>query len=222
MLEAEGKGGSMEKAKILLVDDHALFLEGMRSFLTCSGFQVVATARNGSEAVLKYAMNQPDFVLMDIQLGTEDGIEVTRWLKREYPEAVIVMLTFYEREDVIFEALQAGASGYLTKGMEPDELINQLERLMQGERPMASSLAERMLRLFSYREDGQDSFLQVLSERQIDILTMLSLGYKYRDIAGRLQIKEATVKYHIREIIDKLHLSSRNQLLDYVSQRGTV
>lgn len=210
----------MGKARILLVDDHALFLEGLRSFFMYNDILVVGTARNGAEALLKYEILQPDIVLMDIQMAKCNGIETTQTIKQKFPEAVIIMLTSDEAEESIFEALQAGACGYLTKGMEPEELLEQLERLTEGEMPMAPGLAERMLNLFSYRQNYEgDNFLQALTKRQVDILTMLTLGYKYKEIATKLEIKEGTVKYHIREIMDKLHVCSRAQILEYVDRQ---
>ena len=210
----------MSKVKILLVDDHALFLDGLRSFFMYNDILVVGTARNGAEALLKYEMLQPDIVLMDIQMAQGNGIETTHSMKQKFPEAVIIMLTSDEAEESIFEALQAGASGYLTKGMEPEELLEQLERLTEGEMPMAPGLAERMLNMFSYRQDQEgDKFLQALTKRQADILTMLTMGYKYKDIAIKMEIKEVTVKYHIREIMDKLHVCSRTQILEYVARQ---
>lgn len=210
----------MGKVRILLVDDHALFLEGLRSFFMYNDILVVGTARNGGEALLKYEMLQPDLVLMDIQMAQCNGIETTHSIKQKFPEAVIIMLTSDEAEESIFEALQAGASGYLTKGMEPEELLEQLERLTDGEMPMAPGLAERMLNLFSYRQDQEgDEFLQALTKRQADILTMLTLDYKYKEIAAKMEIKEVTVKYHVREIMDKLHVCSRAQILEYVKRQ---
>jgi Response regulator containing a CheY-like receiver domain and an HTH DNA-binding domain len=210
----------MAKARILLVDDHALFLEGLRSFFMYNDILVVGTARNGAEALLKYEMLRPDIVLMDIQMEQCNGIETTHSIKQKFPEAVVIMLTSDEAEESIFEALQAGASGYLTKGMEPEELLEQLDRLTEGGMPMAPGLAERMLNLFSYRQDQEeDDFLQGLTKRQADILTMLTLGYKYKEIAAKMEIKEVTVKYHIREIMDKLHVCSRAQILEYVASQ---
>ena len=213
----------MGEARILLVDDHALFLEGLRSFFMRNGISVIGTARNGAEALLKYEMLRPDIVLMDIQMLQSNGIETTQAMKKEYPEAIIIMLTSDEAEESIFEALQAGASGYLTKTMEPEELLEQLACLEAGEMPIAPGLAERMLHLFSYRQSQTgEEFLQALTKRQVDILTMLTLGYKYKEIASRLKIKEGTVKYHVREIMDKLHVGSRAQMSDYVSNQSHV
>jgi two-component system NarL family response regulator len=211
----------MEKIKLLLVDDHPLFLEGMRSYLSNRGILVAAMARGGIEALVEYEMTQPDIVLMDIQMNDMNGIESTRLIKKEYPEAVIVMLTSDEDEDTIFEALQAGASGYLLKGMEPEQLIEQLCRLRQGEMPLAPTLAKRMINLFSYQRSEERPFQEALTERQADILTMLTLGYKYKEIAAKLEIKEVTVKYHVREILNKFHVNNRTQLFSHIRRERT-
>lgn len=216
--------------KILLVDDHALFLEGLKTFLEVQGIQVVGIARNGAEALLKYEMLKPDLILMDLQMVQCDGIETTRMIKKEYPEATIVMLTACEDEDNLFASIQAGASGYLLKGMEPEQFLEQLLGLSQGEMPLAPCLAGRVLKEFlrqqhapalvKRNEKGKGN--QELTERQHGILKFLAEGLSYKEIAEQLELKEVTIKYHINEILTKLHLANRSQLIAYFLKKGLL
>jgi DNA-binding NarL/FixJ family response regulator len=210
--------------KTLLVDDHVLFLEGLRNLLEASGIEVAGTAKNGAEALLKFEMLKPDIVLMDIQMFGCNGIQATQAIIKDYPEAKIIMLTAIEDEENLFAAIQAGAMGYLLKSMEPDQFIRQLAGVAAGEPPLAPGLAGRLLQEFSrrrYKEDentGRDQ--RELTERQTQILKCLAEGLTYKEIAAHLNLKEVTVKYHIKEILNKLHLSNRTQLVAHVSRQG--
>lgn len=210
--------------KTLLVDDHALFLEGMRNFLTANGIEVVGTAQNGVEALIKFEMHKPDLVLMDLQMDGLDGIEATRLIKKEFPEAKIVMLTAIEDDDGLFAAMQAGAEGYLLKEMEPASFIRQLTGLREGETPLAPRLAERLLLEFSRRGQKADEAAsknqRELTERQTELLQLITRGLTYKEIAGRLALKEATVKYHVKEILAKLQLANRAQLIAHAMRKG--
>ena len=208
--------------RILLVDDQALMLEGLRSLLTAKGFTVAGTAQNGAEALMKYEMTRPDLVLMDIQMGGLDGIETTRLMKKEYPEAKIVMLTGIETDSTLVAAIQAGAEGYLLKDMEPDGFVRQLIAAAGGEMPFAPGLARRLLDRLSDRqrpeagETGGDD--RRLTERQRELLRLLAQGMTYKEIAGELGMAVDTVRYHIREILDKTQLANRAQLLANASR----
>ncbi|CUH94482.1 hypothetical protein P22_0548 [Propionispora sp. 2/2-37] len=209
--------------KTLLVDDQALVLEGLRNFLMANGIEVVGTARNGAEALNQFAMLKPDLILMDIQLEGYDGIQTTQMIKKEYPEVKIVMLTAKEDEESLFAAVQAGASGYLLKDMEPKSFIRQLTGLATGETPLAPGLVERMLREISRHKQsgGKISGAQrELTDRQREVLDLLVEGLTYKEIASRLDLKEATVKYHVKEIIAKMHLTNRAQLIAHASRQG--
>lgn len=210
--------------KILLVDDHALFLEGMRNFLTINGIEVAGMARNGAEALLQFEMHKPDLVLMDLQMDSLDGIEATRQLKKAFPEAKIVMLTALEDDDSLFAAMQAGAEGYLLKNMEPAGLLRQLDGLAAGEMPLAPGLAKRLLYEFSHHKqkggEPDDEPRRQLTERQTELLQLIVRGLTYKEIAERLALKEVTVKYHVREILAKLHLANRAQLIAHAARQG--
>lgn len=208
--------------RILLVDDHALFLEGMKSFLDGNGFCVVGTARNAAEAQLRYEMLKPDLVLMDLQMAECDGIEATRLLKRDFPAATIIMLSACEEEASLFQAMQAGATGYLVKGMEPQKFLDELKKWSEGEVPLAPGMAARMLKLFSAARPAVPPAQPQLTERQLEILRLVAQGNLYKQIALQLEIKETTVKYHVKEIMAKLYLANRSELISFAIQRGLL
>lgn len=210
----------------VLVDDHVLVLEGLKCFLTSQGIGVVGTASNSVEAIMQYEMHKPDVVLMDIQMNGCDGIETTRIIKKKYPAAKIVMLTAFEDKEMILAAIQAGAEGYLLKDMEPNSFIRQLTGMAAGEPPLAPRLARRLLQAFGQSKEctsGETHASGIpLSERQLEVLQLLTEGLTYRKIGEKLEIQETTVKYHVREILVKLGLSNRIQLITYALQEKLI
>jgi len=210
--------------KTLLVDDHALVLEGLRNFLEISGIEVIGTAKNGVEALLQYEMLQPDLVLMDIQMADCDGIQATQMIRKEYPEAKIVMLTASEDDESVFAAIRAGAQGYLRKDMDPASFIRQLKGINNGEMPLAPGLAARLLREFSCHrktvDEAANEAVRELTARQTDVLQLLSEGLTYKEIAVRLYLAEVTVKYHVKEILSKLQLANRAQLIAHALRQS--
>jgi len=218
--------------KILLVDDHPLFLQGMENFLKSNGAEIAGTARNGSEALVKYEMLVPDLVLMDLQMTGCDGIEATRMIKKDYPDATIVILTACEDEASLLAAVQSGASGYLLKSMEPEDFLRQLDALNRGETPLASGMAGRLLQQLVRQESvlpvaenvaiAENNVNEELTERQLGIVKLLGQGLSYKEIAAQLDLKEVTIKYHVGEIIAKLHLANKTQLIAYVAKKGII
>lgn len=203
--------------RILLVDDQALMLEGLRSLLTVKGFEVAGMAQSGAEALLKYEMTKPDLVLMDIQMRELDGIETTRLMKQKYPEAKIVMLTGIETDNNLIAAIQAGAEGYLLKDMEPDGFTRQLAAAAAGEMPFAPGLARRLLDKLGDKPgkvSGESCRAErQLTERQGELLKLLAQGLTYKEIAADMGLAVDTVRYHVREILDKTQLANRAQLI---------
>ncbi len=210
--------------KILLVDDHALFLEGIKNFLEVNDIEVLGTAQSSEEALTKTGILKPEIILMDVQMEECDGIATTRLIKQKYPEVKVVMLTACEDEDSLFAAMQAGAVGYLIKSMEPQQFLYQLTSLQDGELPLAPGFAKRLLGEFTRRRqtgaEADEESEQQLTARQTEVLQLLTEGLTYREIAHRLELKVVTVKYHIKEIITKLHLSNRAQLIAHASRLG--
>jgi DNA-binding NarL/FixJ family response regulator len=206
--------------KTLLVDDHVLVLEGLRKFLAANGFEIVGTARNGADALSQFAALRPDLVLMDLQMPGLNGILTTRMIKEKYPETKIVILTAIEDDKSLLAAIQAGAEGYLLKDMEPENFISQLVGLSTGEMPLAPGLAGRLLRTLSRRQQKDDRPQPELTERQVEILQLLAEGLIYKEIGTRLNLKEVTVRYHIKEMLAKTQMTNKAQLLVHAMRFG--
>ncbi len=207
--------------KILLVDDHPLFLEGLKTLLTIRGIEVVGTAGDGMEALEKTRALQPEVILMDIQMPRLNGLAATRLIKTEQPKVKIVMLTMSENDEDLFEAIKSGACGYLLKTEETDKFFELLLGLMRGEVPLSSGLAGRVLKEFARQGGKSGSAEQVakkeepLTPRQIEVLTLVAQGLTYKEVGAKLFLSEPTIKYHMGEIIERLHLENRRQVIEF-------
>lgn len=209
----------MEKMRILLADDHGLFRKGLAGLLAAEpDFEVVGEAGTGREVVELARELMPDLVLMDIFMPEWNGLEATRRLKEELPYVRVVILTVSEREETLFEAVKAGAQGYLLKGIEPPELFEMLRGVGRGEAAISRGTAAKILKEFSRREpEGrpqarhEDSPLTRLTARERDVLTHVSQGLSNKQVAARLGVSENTVRNHLRNILEKLHLENRVQ-----------
>ena len=207
--------------KILLVDDHPLFLDGLKTLLTLRGMEVVGTAEDGVEALEKARTLQPEVILMDIQMPRLNGLASTRLIKAEQPNAKIVMLTMSENDEDLFEAIKSGACGYLLKAEETDKFFELLSGLVRNEVPLSPGLANRVLKEFA-RQGGTGGVLENATEneepltpRQIEVLTLVSQGLTYKEVGTKLFLSERTVKYHMGEIIERLHLENRREVIEY-------
>lgn len=223
--------------RVLLVDDHRLFLEGLRNLLISEGIEVVGLVYDGLEALAAARHLQPDVILMDIQMPRCDGVAATRLIKAEMPACKIVMLTMSENEQDLFEAVKSGASGYLLKRLDAEDFFTYLAELQAGHPPFSPGLAEKILQEFSHpshrsengpstvatpadgvhAEAGQEASL---SPRQTQILTLVAQGQTYRQVAETIGIAERTVKYHMAEILERLHLDNRAQVIAYAAHMG--
>jgi DNA-binding NarL/FixJ family response regulator len=228
--------------RVLLVDDHPLFLEGMRNLLMSEGIQVVGLAKDGLEALAQSRHLHPDVILMDIQMPRCDGVCATRLIKAELPECKVVMLTISEDDQDLFEAVKSGASGYLLKRLDAAEFFKYLAELHEGHPPFSPGLAEKILNEFSHQattpvtQNTQTSPLPTqarqmsgnglkdisLSPRQMQILTLVAKGQTYSQVAVTIGITERTVKYHMAEILECLHLQNRAQVIAYAAQSGLI
>jgi two-component system NarL family response regulator len=221
--------------RILLVDDHNLFLEGLENLLNSEGVQVNGKAHDGFEALEKARHLNPDLILMDIHMPRCDGVSATRLIKAEMPEIKIVMLTMSEDEGDLFEAVRSGALGYLLKNLEAEDFLHYLKDLQDGQTPFSPGLAEKILKAFStqdtkpVREALKETSSNLspqsvcddrLSPRQVQVLTLVAQGKPYREVASTLSISESTVKYHMGEILECLHLQNRAQVIAYATQMG--
>ena len=210
--------------KILLADDHPLFLEGLHNLLTLRGMNVIGIAHDGLEAVDKARALNPDLILMDIQMPRLDGLAATRLIKAEQPDIKIVMLTMSESDEDLFEAIKSGACGYLLKAEEPEKFFELLSALMRGETPLSAGLASRVLEEFARLRSTRGSFEkpmkpmeteETLTPRQIEVLTLVAQGLTYKEVGAKLFLSEPTIKYHMGEIIERLQLDNRRQAIEY-------
>ncbi|HMQ31845.1 MAG TPA: response regulator transcription factor [Chloroflexaceae bacterium] len=211
--------------RVLLVDDHALFLEGLHNLLLARGIDVVGTAADGLEAQEQARALRPDVILMDIQMPRCSGLEATRQIKAELPEVKIVMLTVSADDEDLFAAIKSGASGYLLKNLKADRFFDLLSGVARGEAPIAPELAARILSEFAHggRAAAAPEPEPVgLTERQVEVLGLVVEGRSYREIADALCIAERTVKYHMKEILQTLHLQNRTQAVAYALRNGLV
>lgn len=212
--------------RLLLVDDHVLFRKGVAALLAMRpDMQVVGEAGDGIEAIEMARETIPDVILMDINMPRCDGLEATRRIKREMPHVTIVMLTVSEDDKHLFEAIKSGAQGYLLKNLEPYQLHDMLESISKGEAPLSGAIATKILKEFTNPSSGADDELKVIDEltaRETMILQFVAEGLTNKEIATTLVISENTVKIHLRNILEKLHLQNRIQAAVYAVRQGLV
>ena len=222
--------------RVLLVDDHPLFLDGLSNLLSARGVEVVGTAHDGLEALKKARALRPDVILMDIQMPRCDGLCATRLIKAELPEIKIVMLTISAADQYLFEAIRSGAVGYLLKTLDTEAFFELLLGLARGEAPLSPGIAARILDEFAHQADGappscrtaipdeasgpSTPFRAGLSPRQMEILDLVSQGLLYKEVGKALGLTERTVKYHMGEIVQQLHLHNRAEVLAYARRSG--
>ena len=210
----------MQPLRLLLVDDHALFREGLISLLSYQDdFTVVGEAEDRESALDQARALKPDIVLMDVELPGEDGVAVTQRLKTEMPEVTIVMLTVHDDSQTLFEAIKAGAQGYLVKNVRSRELLDQLRGLARGEAAISRRMAARILEEIRGETEpfgpGEE-----LTARELEVLELVVARLSNAEIAERLVISEHTVKNHMKSILSKLHLHNRHQAAAYGIARG--
>lgn len=210
--------------RVLLADDHRLLVEGVNNLLTAHGLDVVGIANDGFEAIALAQTLNPDLILMDIRMPRCDGLQATRQIKAQQPNIQIVMLTTSGEDHDLFDSIKSGASGYLLKSMSGADFIDALRGLEQGAPPFSPGLAALLLREFARLAD-QPSEPSVpekppahLTARQTEVLRLVAAGLTYKEIGQRLALSERTVRYHMAEIMSKLHLEHRSQVIAYASK----
>jgi len=216
-----------DKTTVLLVDDHALFREGLAALLsTQEGIEIVGEAASGEEALEKARELLPDVILMDILMPGMGGLDATRKIKEEMPHTRIVMLTVSEEEDDLFEAIKAGAEGYLLKTVKSRDLIDMLLGVLRGEVAVSRIIARKLWEEFAEQAKRQEapSLLAPphLTRREMEVLRFLSEGLPDKAIASRLGISQRTVKNHVHNILEKLQLQNRVQAAAYALRQGLV
>ncbi|HEX2832843.1 MAG TPA: response regulator transcription factor [Thermoanaerobaculia bacterium] len=212
--------------RILIADDHSLFRDGLRSLLQAQGHEIVGEARNGREAVELVRLLKPELVLMDVQMPELNGIEATRQIMTELPEMKVVMLTASEEESKLFDAIKSGAQGYLLKNLEADAFFEMLDKAQRGEPALTPILARKLLQEFAkpvVEPAATRPEEESLTAREREVLELMVEGVtSNRKLAKRLGLSENTVKFHVRNILDKLRVHNRAEVVGYALRHGIV
>ncbi len=219
-----------EKIRLLIADDHLLVRQGLRAILEGeSDLEVAGEARDGHQALALAQELLPDVVLMDIKMGDWDGVTATRRIRAAAPSTRVVVLTNYDEDELVFAAIRAGASGYLLKEVQADQLVNAVRTVAQGYTLVYPSVAKRLLDEFARREpvakaaaapDPDEVALADLTARERQILRLIAHGRSNKDIGASLGITERTVKTHVSNIFAKLQLSDRTQAAIFAHKKG--
>ena len=209
-------------ARVLIVDDQTLFRSGLARLLEEDPrVQVIGQAVDGADAVKKTAALKPDVVLMDIKMPNLDGIEATRRIVAENPKVKVLMLTTFEADNHVIQALKAGASGYVLKDSQPGAIVSSILAVVAGERVMAGAVANRVLEMLTGATTPKE-FYDGLTAREVEILKMLATGMANKQIAYRLKISEKTVRNHVSNMYEKLDIYDRAQAVLYAVRKGLV
>jgi DNA-binding NarL/FixJ family response regulator len=207
--------------RIVLADDHALFRDGVSSLVQAWGHEVVGLAAGGREAVDLVIRLEPDLVLMDVRMPGMSGVQATQAIAAVRPDTPIVMLTVSEDEEDLFAAIRAGARGYLLKDLEAAQFRAMLEAVARGEAAITAATAARIIRhLSSLGTVADESAPDRLTGRELEVLRLVTAGRRNKEIAIELGISENTVKYHLRNILEKLHAESRTEVATRAVREG--
>ncbi len=210
---------------ILLADDHTILRAGLRMMLNAQpDFEVVGEAQDGRQAIQEAQKLQPDVILMDITMPDMNGIEATRQIKKLLPETKVLILTMHEHDEYVFQALRAGASGYMLKEAADTDLISALRVIQNGQFYLSPTAQSVMVGDYLQRVrtgEEKDSYSS-LTEREREILKLVAEGYTNNQIAERLIISPKTVDTHRTHVMDKLNLHSRAELVKYAMRRGLL
>lgn len=210
----------MKPIRILLAEDQTLMRQGLKTLLELEpGLRVVDEAQDGKTAVTKALQLRPDIVLMDVQMPEQNGVEATAAICRAWPQAKIIILTTFDRDDYVFQGIRAGAMGYLLKDMPADKLFETIRRVHAGEVFIQPEIASRTLRVSLH---AGSELLEPLSEREREVLVLLAQGVPNKEMADRLHIAEGTVKNHVSNILGKLQVQNRTQAADLARRKGLV
>jgi DNA-binding NarL/FixJ family response regulator len=213
---------AIKVARVLLVDDQTLFRLGLARLLSEDGrVEIIGQAVDGADAVIQAAKLKPDVVLMDLKMPNVDGIEATRQIIAADPETRVLILTTFETDNHVIQALKAGASGYVLKDSLAEAIVSSIQAVVAGERVMASAVANRVLEMLSGASTPKE-FYDGLTVREVEILRLLATGMANKQIAYRLKISEKTVRNHVSNMYEKLGIYDRSQAVLYAVRKGLV
>ena len=209
-----------ESIRVLITDDHDIVRKGLTVLLaTERDIKVVGEAKDGLEAVEKAGSLKPDVVLMDLMMPQMDGIEATRRITGAHPKVRILVLTSFAADDKVFPAVKAGALGYLLKDSSPEELVEAIHRVARGEPSLEPAIARKVLQEISHPGKEKPTS-DPLTERELEVLRLISQGLSNKEIAAKIFIAEWTVRTHVSNILGKLQLASRTQAALYALRSG--
>jgi DNA-binding NarL/FixJ family response regulator len=213
--------------RLLIADDHALFRESLKSLLRTRGLDVVGEASNGRDAVELARELEPDIVLMDLSMPEMGGLDATRLISAQLPKVKVVVVTASGEDEDLFEAIKSGAEGYILKNLEADRFFELLEGVARGEPALTPLLARKLLKEFANSKQtppaDRDRDPDALTTRELEVLDAMVSGVTTnRGLARHLGVSENTVKFHVRNILDKLHLHNRAQVVSYALRHGIV
>lgn len=204
---------------VAIIEDLEEIREGLINYMEPDKeLQVVAAVASAEEAMIVLPKLQPDIAIMDINLPDMNGIKCIRFVKNDCPATQFMMFTIYENDEKIFEALQAGASGYLLKNTEPSQILEAIKELYHGGSPMSPNIARKVVNVFREKKDST-IHSNLLGNRENEVLELLSQGLLYKEIADQLSLAVGTVRQHIHNIYDKLHVHNRTEALNKVSKK---
>ncbi|MBM7554192.1 response regulator [Thalassobacillus pellis] len=211
--------------KVLLVDDHAVVRMGLKMLLnSLEDMEVIGEASEGNEGIEKALAEKPDAILMDLSMPHGmDGLSATLELKKQLPETAILILTMHDDEEYLFRAIQAGASGCVLKSAPHDELVSAIRSVYNGNAYLHPSATKRLMEeyLGNLKQDGSDTY-QLLSEREKEVLTLIAKGYSNKEIGEKLVISVKTVETHKSNLMEKLQMKTRPELVDFALKKGLL
>lgn len=207
--------------KVLVVDDHSLFRDGVTSLLEAGGHTVIGEGRTGIEAVEKALALEPDLVLMDIHMPDMSGLEALKKIKAAQPDVKVVILTVSEDDKDFLEAIRSGANGYLLKHIDSSEFFKLLDNLNRGEAAILPSIAMRLFKYIDQADNG-DGEKSPLSERELEVLKLISAGKSNQIIANDLSVSENTIRFHVKNILQKLSVTNRKEAVTYAIQHKII
>ncbi|MEW6717016.1 MAG: response regulator transcription factor [Chloroflexota bacterium] len=208
--------------RVLVADDHSLFRDGIVSLLEASGFEVVGQAGDGEQAIQETRRLKPDIVLMDITMPHLSGLEALREIKTEFPDIHVVMLTVSDEDEDLLAAIKAGANGYLLKNLNASQFLEMINGLKEGEAALTRKTTARLIEGFRITNQEKQKPEPSLTTREIELLELVAEGLANKAIAQKLEISENTVKYHIRNILQKLNVQNRTEAVIHAIRVGVI